>query len=138
MMLANAGQRDDPGTIVNIGLTSGSMSKRTLASANNRLNKKKANKQANKQQDLEDSGWMALLWNVIVNSLPRVIIADYDERIANLGLPRMQTTLENGGYEIKLGRQRYQFKGGNLAPPAGLAAWNYQRYAVSTEYTASN
>jgi hypothetical protein len=129
MMLANAAQRDDPGMIVNTGLTSGPMNDRALGSATNWVDKSESKKEEHKQQDLEDGGWMALLWNVMVNSIPRIITAEYDDCIAKWDLPRMPTTLEDSNYEIKLGKHRYQFTGGDLAPPAAMAAWNYQRYA---------
>lgn len=105
------------------------MNDRNLGRANNWLDKNKSKKEEHEQQDLEDGGWMALLWNVIVNSIPRIITAEYDEWIAKWDLHRMPTTLEDNRYEIKLGKHRYQFTGGDLAPPAALAAWNYQRYA---------
>lgn len=126
MRLADAPQRDDPGIMVNMGYTAGAMNDRMLASARNRLNRNEANNEGNEQQDLEDGSWMALLWNVMLKSLPRIITASYDERIAELGLPRMPTFQENE-YEVKLGNKRYQFTEGDLAPPAAVTAWNYQR-----------
>jgi hypothetical protein len=65
----------------------------------------------------------------MINSIPRIITAEYDDLIVDWDLPRMPTTLKNNKYEIKLGKHQGQFTGGDLAPPAGLAAWNYQRYA---------
>lgn len=120
-------RRDDPGFMVNVGYTAGPLDNTGLATAQNKHSKKKAASEAGKQQDLEDGGWLALLWNIMLSSLPRVITKDYDDFIAKMGLPRM-ATFQKDAYEVKLGKHIYQFTGGHLAPSAGVTAFNYQNY----------
>lgn len=113
--------------MVNVGYTAGPLDNRGLATAQNMHSKKKAASEAGKQQDLEDGGWLALLWTIMLSSLPRVITKDYDDFIAKMGLPRM-ATFQKDAYEVKLGNNTYQFTGGHLAPSAGVTAFNYQKY----------
>ena len=113
--------------MVNVGYTAGPIDNRGLSTAQNMQSKKKAASEAGKQQDLEDGGWLALLWNIMLSSLPRVITSDYDDCIAKLDVPRM-ATFQKDAYEVKLGKYRYQFTKGHLAPSAGVTAFNYQKY----------
>lgn len=80
--------------------------------------------------DRKNGGIMALLWNIMRQSLPAIIIDDFDDKIEELDLPRLSTPYSEGA-EIELGRGKYRFTTEQLAPPTTLTAWNYAAYVLS-------
>ena len=96
-------QRDDPGNILMVEHNSGQRSHRELGMSKNQVSKKyRQDNERIRRKDLKSGGVMALLWNVMRQSLPPVIIADYDKTIEELDLPRLETPYEDGA-ELELG-----------------------------------
>jgi hypothetical protein len=97
---------------------------------NQKTKKHRCDDQRRMQEHSEIGGTMALLWNMLRKSLPSIMISDYDEVLAGLDLPRMETGLGDE-YEVELYDGRYRFTTGDLAPPTAIVAWNYARYEQS-------
>jgi hypothetical protein len=122
-------RRDDPGVMAALGKTAGSRKAKEMGMAKNLHSKKRrADTGQCTQDDYRNGGLLAALWNIMRKSLPEVIIADYDDTIAELDLGRLDTGL-GGQYELELDSGKYRFTTGDLAPPTALAGWNYARYA---------
>jgi hypothetical protein len=113
--------------MVELGYTAGPIHKRMLGIARNWLTKSKLDSEASKQQDLENGGWLTLLWNIVLNNVPREITADFKRTVAELNLPAMPTP-RGDEYEVKLGEHSYRFTEGKPCPPCMIAAWNYAKY----------
>ena len=114
--------------MTNLATTAGSRQRKELGMARNHKTLKHNDDHLRRAREtLDIRGTMALLWNVMRKSLPDVMISGYDDVLAELNLPRVQTGLDDQ-YEVRLGGDKYRFTTGDMAPPTALAAWNYARY----------
>ena len=122
--------------MASIGYTAGSRKAKEMAMARNHLRADhKADVDRCAQEDLQNGGLLALLWNIMRKSLPRVIIADFDDTIAELDLDRIEIGSDKG-FEIELDDGKYRFSNGAAAPPTAVTGWNYARYeSPQTGYT---
>lgn len=112
--------------MINLGHTAGSIHKPRLGIAKNWLSKDPSLDDAHHTQDLEEGGWLTLLWNIILKSLPKVITDDYKGRISASDLPHLPTYRKEE-YQVKLGDRQYHFTTGEQAPSSAIAAWNYSK-----------
>lgn len=78
----------------------------------------------------------ALFWNLCRSWLPAEIISDIDKFIAAHSLPAMDpaatTPAQEGSYKVTIGDTDFDFHNVRLAPPMGMMASNYARYALTT------
>jgi hypothetical protein len=124
----------DPGKIVQLGISAGSRNKPSLNWVKNIISKKLGEEFVDKL-DQETSCAFALFWMLIRRRLPDEISDDLVTWLAKSGIYRMnkdalQGLQDQGGIELEIGGNQFNLQWAEHAPPSGVMAANYSRYAL--------
>ncbi|KAI0481029.1 hypothetical protein GGR56DRAFT_688446 [Xylariaceae sp. FL0804] len=131
-------RREDPGMLVHFGYTCGSRHCPQLQMAARSTRLDTVAKQTH-ERELNDraQGMAGLVWNMLRSRLPAEIIADYNDLIRDIDLPRMDMGRDDETFTFEVGGKKVTFRGLEMPPPSGLSAINYARH-THKENNANN
>ena len=128
-------QREDAGSLVQIGYTAGSRSRPRLGWAKNI--KRKLRQGVLADLTYRSSSAFALAWNAFRMQLPDEVMEDFNNYFISSGIVRMDPSGQNqktkGVYTILDGdnQEPVLFQDAELAPPSGFFGANYTRYFLT-------
>ncbi|KIK63239.1 hypothetical protein GYMLUDRAFT_163704, partial [Collybiopsis luxurians FD-317 M1] len=79
------------------------------------------------EHDEDVIGISAILWNLILSTMPMEITQPIIEELANTSVPHMASKwVQPGkGYHLKMGNLQYIFGGASRSPPEVYLTWGY-------------
>lgn len=127
-------QLADPGKIVQVGISAGARSKPAIGWVKN-INSKQLSEDFVDDLDRKTAHAFSLFWMLIRNRLPDELSDDLVTWLAETGIYRMNKAAvqgfreqnDEGGIELDIGGNYFNFQWAELAPPSGVIAANYSR-----------
>ncbi|KAK7018074.1 hypothetical protein VNI00_018393 [Paramarasmius palmivorus] len=131
---------DDAGSLTLSGWSAGSRSQPLFAWAKNIIRSMASDEKRSLHYDT--SAIFALLWNLAVTMMPDDVLADFEDFIGELGIYRMDPSIYYNGeatrmYTVRIGGVDIPLRDAELAPPCGVCAKNYARFATSILFLRS-
>ena len=126
-------RRDDGGSLVQVGYTTGSQHRPVFDWAKNiTATKSQLAKMDFADLEFQTGSVFALIWNMFRHRLPQSIMANWYKVLEDIGVCRMDGGLKGDGdrseYTIMYGGLPYSFFTGELAPPMGMIGKHYSRH----------
>lgn len=126
---------EDPGKIVQTGISAGARNKPFIHWVQNILSKRLSTDFIDKL-DRETAHAFSLFWTLIRRRLPDEVSSDLAAWLTETGIYRMnkdilegfQDKADHGEIELDIGDNLFNFQWAELAPPSGVMAANYSRY----------
>ncbi|EDR02770.1 uncharacterized protein LACBIDRAFT_332047 [Laccaria bicolor S238N-H82] len=128
---------EDPGSIIQMGFSTGSCSAPQFDWVRNITNCKLL-KGVVDEMDYRSSSIFALFWNLCCDLLPREIMDDFNNFFDQFNMVQMSSekgaaksfiakNTTRGDYMVQVGDTEFVFSNAEMAPPAGVCAQNYAR-----------
>jgi hypothetical protein len=135
MVFTSLHQLEDPGKIVQLGISAGSRSKPSFDWVKN-ISSKRLSDDFVDNLDHKTAHAFSLLWMLIRRRLPNEVSDDLVTWLAKTGIYRMNKEIvgkfreetDEGEIELDIGDYSFNFQWAELAPPSGVMAANYSRY----------
>ena len=130
-------QKEDPGSLVQIGYSAGSRSAPQFDWVRN-ITGRNLPKGVVDEMDYRLSSVFALFWNLCGDLLPQEVMDDFDAFFDRFNILRMNPAkgaaqdflareTVHGDYVVQVGEMEFVFSNVEMAPPAGVCAQNYSR-----------